>query len=97
MFKTTQKYRWAAPRKKGPWGNFEQNVYFPTFWMAIILRLICENLSCIAVKISFLWGCEHCVYAEALFTASVTSRYLHNDMQNFTSVILYMNIIYITR
>ena len=65
--------------------------------MAIILRLICENVSCIAVKISFLWGCEHWVYAEASFTTSVTSRYLRYDMQNLTSVILYMNIIYITQ
>ena len=65
--------------------------------MAIILRLICENLSCIAVKVSFLWSCEQCVYAEALFTASVTSWYLRNDMQNFTSVIVYMYIIYITQ
>ena len=65
--------------------------------MAIILRLICENLSSIAVKISFLWGYEHCVYAEVSFAASVTSRYLRNDMQNITSVILYMNIIYITQ
>ena len=48
--------------------------------MAIILRLICENLSCIAVKISFMWGCEHCVYAEVLFAASVTSQYLRKDM-----------------
>ena len=54
--------------------------------MAIILRLICENLSSIAVKISFLWGCEHCVYAEASFAASVSSWYLRSDMQNFTSV-----------
>ena len=65
--------------------------------MVIILRLICENLKCKAVKISFLWGCEQCVYAEASFAASVTSRYLRNDMQNFTTVILYMNIIYITQ
>ena len=62
--------------------------------MAIILRLICENLSSIAVKISSLWGREHGVYAEASCAASVTSRYLRNIMQNFTSVILYMNIIY---
>ena len=64
--------------------------------MAIILRLICEKLSSIAVKISFLWRCEHCLYPEAPFAASDTSRYLRNDMQNFTSVILYMNIIYIS-
>ena len=88
--------KWAAPRKKGPKGNFEQNVYFSIFWMAIILRLICKNFSCIAVKISFLWGCEHWVYAEVSFVASVMSRYLRiYDMQNFTSFILYMNIIYI--
>ena len=65
--------------------------------MSIILRLIRENLSCKAAKINFLWGCEHCVKAEASFAASVTSRYLRNDMQNFTYVILYMNIIYITQ
>ena len=65
--------------------------------MAIILKLICENLNCIALKISFLRGCEHCVYAEVSFAASVTSRYQCNDMQHFTSVILYMNIIYITQ
>ena len=56
--------------------------------MAIILRLICENLSRIAVKISFLQGREHCVYAEVSFAASVTSWYLRNDKQAFTSVIL---------
>ena len=65
--------------------------------MTIILRLICENLSSIAVKISFLWGLEHSVYAEDSFAASVTSRYLPNDMQHFTSVILYMNLIYIAQ
>ena len=65
--------------------------------MAIIQRIICENLSTIAVKISFLWGREHGVYVEASFAASVTSRYLRNDRQNFTSVILYMNIIYIAQ
>ena len=65
--------------------------------MAIILRLICENLSSKGVKINFLWGCEHCVYAETSFAESVTSWYLGNDMQNFTSVILYLNIIYITQ
>ena len=61
--------------------------------MAIILRLICENLSSLAVKISFLWGPEHGVYAEDSFAANVTSRYFRNDMQNFTSIILHMNII----
>ena len=52
--------------------------------MVIILRLICENLSRIAVKISFLWGREHGLYAEASFAASVSSQYLRNNMQNFT-------------
>ena len=61
--------------------------------MHIILRLICENLSIIAVKISFLWGRIHCVYAAASFAAIVTSCYLRNDIQNFTVIILYMNII----
>ena len=65
--------------------------------MAIILRLICENLSSIAVKISFLWGRNHGVYTEASFTPSDTSLYLRNDMQNFTFVILYMNIISTTQ
>ena len=60
--------------------------------MTSILRLICENLSSKAVKISFLWGREHGVYA-----ASVTSRYLRNDTLNFTSVMLYINIIIIAQ
>ena len=46
---------WAASRKKGPWGNFDQNVYFSISLMCIILRLICEILSGIAVEIRFLW------------------------------------------
>ena len=33
--------------------------------MHIILRLICENLSRIAVKISFLWGHIHCVLQQS--------------------------------
>ena len=36
----------------------------------------------------------HGVYAAAAFAASVTLWYLRTDMQNFTTVILYMNIIY---
>ena len=39
--------------------------------MNIILRLICEKLSRIAVKISFLWGREYGEYATASFAASV--------------------------
>ena len=51
-------------------------------------------MSGIAVKISFLWCRKHCVYAAVSFAAIVTSWYLRNVMQNFTSVILYINIIY---
>ena len=65
--------------------------------MHIILRLVCEKLSWIAVKISFLWGPKHGVYAASYFSAIVTSWYLHKDTQNYTSVILYMNIILLTQ
>ena len=61
--------------------------------MHIILRLVCEKLSGIAVKIGFLWGRILCVYAAASFAAIVTSSYLRNDIYNFTSIILYMNIV----
>ena len=64
--------------------------------MYIILRWICEILSRIAVKISFLWGCKHGVYAIASFTASVTSWYLPNGLQNFTSFILFILTSYIS-
>ena len=66
--------------------------------MHIILRLICEILS-IMSEISFLWGRKHGihVYAGASFAASVTSWYLCSDMQKFTSVILYMKIIFIAQ
>ena len=72
---------WAASRKKGPYGIFDQNFYFSIFWMYIILRLVHEYLSSVAVKISFLWGRKHGKNAAASFSASV--------IQNFTSVILY--------
>ena len=54
--------------------------------MYIILILVCENLSRIAVKVllSFLWGPKHSEYAAVAFSASVTSWYLRNGMQNFT-------------
>ena len=94
MFK---EHIWAVSREKRPKGNFDQNVYFSIFWMYIILRLICEILSRIAVKISFLWGRKHGVYAASSFAASITPWYLHNDMQNFTSVMLYKNIICIAQ
>ena len=51
--------------------------------MYIILRLICKILSWIAVKISFLWGHKHGVYAVVSFPTSVISWYLHKDMQKF--------------
>ena len=62
--------------------------------MHIILRLVRENFSRIAVKISFLWGPKHGVYATASFSANVTSGCSSKDNKMLTSVILYMNIIY---
>ena len=65
--------------------------------MDIVLRLVCEILSRIAVKISFLWVSTHSVYAEASFSANVTSWCSRNDTQIFISVYLYMNIIFIAQ
>ena len=65
--------------------------------MCIILRLICEVLSWIAVDIRFLWDYKHGVYGAGSFIAIVTSWYLRKDMIKFNSAILYMNIIFITR
>ena len=65
--------------------------------MNIVLRLICESLRRIAVKISFLWGHKHGVYAAASFATSVTSWYSHNGIQDFISVIVFMNIICIAQ
>ena len=65
--------------------------------MYIILRLICEILSKIAVKISFLRGHKQGVYAQASLTASVTSWYLRNGLQNFTSFPFSINIICFAR
>ena len=48
-------------------------------------RLICDILSSIAIKISFVCSCRYGVYA-----ASVTSWYLCNDIRNFTFVILFI-------
>ena len=45
--------------------------------MYIILRLICEILSKIAVKINFLWGRKHGVYEAASFAASNTHHDIH--------------------
>ena len=61
--------------------------------MHIILRFICGIFS----RISFLLGCKHCVYEAASFAASLTSWYLPNGKQTFTFVILYINIICITK
>ena len=74
-----------------------KNVYFSIFWIYIILRLICGILSKLAVKINFLRACLHGVYAATSLAASVTSRCLSNDIQNATSVILYINIIFIAK
>ena len=46
----------------------------------------------IALKISFLWSAKYGVYAAASFLVNVTSWCSRNDTQNFTSVILYLNI-----
>ena len=51
--------------------------------MYIILLLISDIWSRIAVKISFLWGHKYGVYAVVSFPASVISWYLHNNMQKF--------------
>ena len=53
--------------------------------MYIILRLVCETLCRIAVKISFLAGHKHGVYPAASFSENMLwcSR---NNMQIFTSV-----------
>ena len=62
--------------------------------MYIILRLICEILSKIAVKISFLRGRKHGVHAAASFAQPVTLLYLRIDMQNFTCYFVYEHHIY---
>ena len=53
-------------------------------------------LSWIAVKIRFLLGPLHDVYATS-FSANVTSWCSRDDTQIFTSVIFYMNIIFIAQ
>ena len=65
--------------------------------MYIILRLVCQTFKRIAIKISFLWGHKHGVYATALFSVNVTSWCSRNDKHSFTSVILYINIIFIAQ
>ena len=46
---------------------------FIIFKMHIIFKLVCETFSRITVKISFLWGHKHGVYAAAWFSANETS------------------------
>ena len=62
-----------------------------------ILRLGCEHFSRIYVKISFLRGPKHGIYAAESISANVTSWCSLNDTQIFTSVILYVNIIFIAK
>ena len=65
--------------------------------MYIIFRSVCETFSRIAWKINFLWGHKHVVYAVASFSANVASWCSRNDTHIFTSVILYLNIIFIAQ
>ena len=65
--------------------------------MYIILRLVCEIFKRIAVEISFQRGPKHGVYAAALYSADVTSGCSRNGTQIVTSVILYIDIIYIAQ
>ena len=64
--------------------------------MYIILRLVCENFSRIAVKISFLGGPKRGVYPTTSFSSIVMPGCLHNDTQFFSAIMLYMHIIYIS-
>ena len=65
--------------------------------MYIILRLVCENFNRKAVEISFIRGPKHVIYAAALYLANVTSGCSRNNTQIVTSVILYIDIIYIAQ
>ena len=60
-------------------------------------RLICENDSWIAVKISFPWVPNYGVYAVTSISASLKSSCLRNDTQNFKFAILYMNTVCIAQ
>ena len=96
-------YQMSHVTQKGPFRVFVIKMFILlftecTFFLLILIRLVCENLSRISDKISFRWGSKHSVYAVASFSANVTSRYFRNDMQNITAVILYiMNIIFIAQ
>ena len=61
---------------------------FLFFWIHINLRLICQILRRIIVKISFLWGLEHGIYVAASCAANVIPWYIRNERQNFTAVII---------
>ena len=76
--------------KKGTYGILDQHVYFSIFWMFIILRLICENLSVLATKLSFLLGRKHDEYAAAPLADS-------GRPATFNFIILYLNIICIAK
>ena len=65
--------------------------------MYIILRLVCENFSRIAVKITYLWGPKHGVYAAVSFQQIWRPDVSRNDPEIFNSFILYMNIIFIAQ
>ena len=52
--------------------------------MYIIIRLICENLSKEAVKLSFRKGRKHNVYAAASIVVSVKSYYLREKGSDLT-------------
>ena len=70
---------------------------FYVFWMYFMLRLISENLSTLAVKISFLLGRKHGVCTAQSFVTSVMLWYIRNNMQKFTSIILNMTTICIAQ
>ena len=63
-------------------------------WMYVIFRLVYETFSRISVKISYLWVLVHGLYEKVSLSANMTSWSSRNDTHNFTSVNLYMNIIF---
>ena len=66
--------------------------------MCIILRLACKNVSRIAVKISF-YGVLNMAYMQLRHFQEMWSRDVHATHSSFyfTSVILYMHIIFIAQ
>ena len=65
--------------------------------MYIFLRSVCETFSRIDITMSFLWSHKHDIYVAASFSENVTSCCSRNGTKIFTSVILYINIIFIAR